>query len=110
MYIIKFISEVKADGVTYEIDSITNVDIKRPYYETPPVNISTVRLEVFAKDYSTGTNLATTIIGELITTAVPATYNNVKIERITIDNVKQDFNTKSRRYVWTLFLNLTTYN
>tara|TARA_R110000803_G_scaffold209612_1_gene279590 strand:+ start:6690 stop:7130 length:441 start_codon:yes stop_codon:yes gene_type:complete len=97
-------------GITYEIDAIENIKVKAPFYTTPPVNISTVRLEAFAKDYGNGVLLASALIEQVATSFVPFTYNGVKLERISIDSVKQDFNPKTRRYIWTVFLDVTTYN
>jgi len=97
-------------GITYEIDAIENIKVKAPFYTTPPVNISTARIECFAKDYGTGVLLATAVIESITTTFVPETYNGVKIERISVDSVKQDFNPKTRRYIWTVFVDVTTYN
>jgi|TARA_R110000744_G_scaffold44110_6_gene98597 hypothetical protein len=97
-------------GITYEIDSIDNINIKRDYNSLVPVNLVSTRLDVFAKDYGTGAELARVLVEELTTTRTPDSYNGVTIQGINIDNVKQDFNTKSRRYVWTVFVDLRVYN
>ena len=97
-------------GVTYEIDSIDNVDVKKAYNTLIPVNLVSARLEVFAKDYGTGAELARVLTEELTTTLAPSSYNGVEIQGINVDNVKQDFNTKSRRYVWRVFIDIRVYN
>ena len=97
-------------GVTYEIDSIDNVDVKKNYNTFIPVNLVSTRIEVFAQDYGTGAELARVLVEELTTTLTPDSYNGVEIQGINVDNVKQDFNTKSRRYVWTVFLDIRVYN
>lgn len=97
-------------GITYEIDSVDNVDVKKAYNTFIPVNLVSARLEVFAQDYGTGAELARVAIEELTTILVPQSYNGVTIQGINVDNVKQDFNTKSRRYVWRIFIDIRVYN
>jgi len=97
-------------GITYEIDSIDNIDIKKAYNKNIPVNLVSAKLEIFAEDYGTGAELARVVVEELTTLFVPSNYGGVVIQGINIDNVKQDFNPKTRRYVWRVLFDIRLYN
>ena len=97
-------------GITYEIDSIDNIDIKKAYNKNVPVNLVSARLEIFAEVYGTGAELARVVVEELTTLFVPSSYGGVVIQGINIDNVKQDFNPKTRRYVWRVLFDIRLYN
>ena len=97
-------------GITYEIDSIDNIDIKKAYNKDVPVNLVSAKLEIFAEDYGTGAELARVVVEELTTLFVPTNYGGVIIQGINIDNVKQDFNPKTRRYVWRVLFDIRLYN
>ena len=97
-------------GITYEIDSIDNIDIKKGYNKSVPINLVSAKLEIFAKNYGTGAELARVVVEELTTIVVPLSYGGVVIQGINIDNVKQDFNPKTRRYVWRVLFDIRVYN
>lgn len=97
-------------GITYEIDSIDNIDIKKAYNKDIPVNLVSAKLEIFAEEYGTGAELARVTVEELTTLFVPLNYGGVVIQGINIDNVKQDFNPKTRRYVWRVLFDIRLYN
>ena len=97
-------------GITYEIDSIDNIDIKKAYNKDIPINIVSAKLEIFAEQYATGAELARVTVEQLTKKFVPYTYAGVNIQGINIDNVKQDFNPKTRRYVWRVLFDIRVYN
>lgn len=84
-------------GITYEIDAINPINVKRALRaETAPIYIVDFTLECIAKDYSDSILLGL-YASKALQEASNGTYNNVKLNGITIESVREDFN-RARKY------------
>tara|TARA_R100001230_G_C5615847_1_gene126348 strand:+ start:174 stop:605 length:432 start_codon:yes stop_codon:yes gene_type:complete len=84
-------------GITYEIDAINPINVKRVLRaETAPIYIVDFTLECIAKDYSDSILLGL-YASKALQEANNGTYNNIKLNGITIESVREDFN-RARKY------------
>ena len=84
-------------AITYEFDAINPVNIKRSLrIETAPLFIVDFTLECIAKDYSDSILLGL-YASKALQEANNGTYNNIKLNGITIESVREDFN-RARKY------------
>jgi len=84
-------------AITYEFDAINPVNIKRSLrIETAPLFIVDFTLECIAKDYSDSILLGL-YSSKALQEAEHNTYNDVKLNGITLISASEDYN-KARRY------------
>ena len=84
-------------AVTYEIDSVTPLNIKRTVRtDTAPVYIVDFTCECIAKTYFNTNNLAVRV-SQALEEAVSGNYNGLKLNGITLQSANEDYN-KARKY------------